>query len=516
MTIQVTKYYFFRRNSEESDYLTPIKWISTTVKPSPIIVSTGVLSKRAALVETPRVPVEFKINISDSEVVIIEDTSANDSSAVILKGTAILTYRPQIQSKPFSCQLNRVEIFSSQLNLEEETALSIVDPATISIEVVGKSSTTDVKGIPDATSSELHQILEIQAQQLILRLSYNDMKLFVRILDSLPRQARPESTAQIDQVEKLKALGFSVNDCETALQSFNNSLEEAALWLTQNASANVEPQEAAMNEIKVRGIEVRTGCISMCVIDDCRDADLPLVEVTTSQLLLRQSIDSVQMNGEGNINCQFAVEYYNRVLSGWEPFIEPFKCHLRWNFLPFMSSSRQHSSVFFDTDDVVNVTFTRALLELAGTVKMNWMEDYYGPNAKEGLSSQLDGSNIVRQRSPFVPFALHNATGSRLKFRTQTASLLADSVLSTALAKSATWIDCDAGDVVAFSFENRGKLRHHDSHEMQTHQLVIEMDGWMEFGPVSVDRVGTYFRFAVVNQLFLFKFKQFKLDVSKL
>lgn len=497
--------YIIRRFSEDRD-LTPTRWTSTAVKPSPIVVSTGVISKRAALVETPRLPVEFRINISDSEVVIIEDTSAKDSKAVILKGTALLTYRPQIHSKPLSCQLNRVEIFSSQLCLEEETALSIVDPVTISIEVVGKSSASDVKGIPDATSSELHQILEIQAQQLILRLSYNDMKLFLRILDSVPQAfSTPiESTTQSDQIDKLKTLGFSDDDCQTALSSCNNSLEEAALWLTQNASTAVDLQHPEVNQIKIRGIEIRTGCINLCVIDDCRDADLPLVEFTASQLLLRQTMDANQMNGDGSINCQFAVDYYNRVLSGWEPFVEPFKCHLRWNFLPFFSSNinRQHASVFFDTEDVVNVTCTRALLELVKTVKMNWMEDYYGPNGKEGLSSQLDGGSVVRQRTPFVPFALHNATGSWLKFRTQTASLLTDSAPSTALAKSTHWINCEAGDVVAFSFENRGKLRHHDSHEMQTHQLVIEMDGWMEFGPVSVDRVGTYFRYARVNYFF--------------
>lgn len=101
---------------------------------------------------------------------------------MILKGTAILTYRPQILAKPLSCQLNQVEIFSTVLSLEEENcALSIVDPATISLEVVGKSGSS-VQGILDATDPE-QQTLEIQAQQLVFRLSYNDMKLFARIVD---------------------------------------------------------------------------------------------------------------------------------------------------------------------------------------------------------------------------------------------------------------------------------------------------------------------------------------------
>lgn len=463
-------------------------------KPSPIVVSTGVISKRAAVMENQRLPVEFKINISDSEVVIIEDTCAKDSSAVILKGTALLTYRPQIQSKPFSCQLNRVEIFSSQLNLEEETALSIVDPATISIEVVGKTGSSDVKGILDATSSELHQTLEIQAQQVILRLSYNDMKLFARILDTVPRQARPASSSApvVTEVDRLQGLGFLADDCRIALQACDGNLEEAALWLTQNASASEDPAPTMENRMKIRAVEIRTGCISLCVIDDCRDADVPLLEVATSQLVLRQSIDALQTGGEGSVNCQVTADYYNRILSGWEPFVEPFKCHLTWNFLPFIGDGqrqRQRRLIFFESDDVVNVSCTRALLELFRTVKMNWMEDYYSTTGKVIQT---------RQRSPFVPFALHNATGCRLRFRCVTSNLLTDAAPVVASTSTQRWINCEAGDVVAFSFENRGKLRHHDSHEMQSRQLVIELENWMELVPVSVDRVGVYFRYATV------------------
>ena len=69
-------------------------------------------------------------------------------------------------------------------------------------------------------------------------------------------------------------------------------------------------------------------CISLCVIDDCRDVDVPLLEATTSHLFLRHSIDP----SSGACVCQLSIEYYNRVLSGWEPFLEPFKCSLKWNF----------------------------------------------------------------------------------------------------------------------------------------------------------------------------------------
>ena len=69
----------------------------------------------------------------------------------------------------------------------------------------------------------------------------------------------------------------------------------------------------------------------------------------------------------------------------------------------------------------------------------------------------------------------------------------------TAAGAGARWMSCAAGDVVAFSVEPRGKLRHQDSHEPLAHHLYLVVDGWLEIGPVSVDRVGVYFRYASVR-----------------
>jgi len=40
----------------------------------------------------------------------------------------------------------------------------------------------------------------------------------------------------LDQICKLRALGFSENDCADALERCNGQLDEAALWLTQNVT----------------------------------------------------------------------------------------------------------------------------------------------------------------------------------------------------------------------------------------------------------------------------------------
>lgn len=39
-------------------------------------------------------------------------------------------------------------------------------------------------------------------------------------------------------------------------------------------------------------------------------------------------------------------------------------------------------------------------------------------------------------------------------------------------------------------------MRHRDTHKLQTHKLCVRVEGWHKIDPVSVDRVGIYFRHA--------------------
>lgn len=38
------------------------------------------------------------------------------------------------------------------------------------------------------------------------------------------------------------------------------------------------------------------------------------------------------------------------------------------------------------------------------------------------------------------------------------------------------------------------KKRHGDSHRLRMHQLGIKIEGWKPLTPVTIDKVGTYFR----------------------
>lgn len=462
-------------------------------EPEPVlgIIQTVVTQENDESNTANNVPFELKLNITDSELVIVENTSLWDTNAVILKSTTVLAYRSALQcgEKPLSCNLSRCELFSCILGLEDETALSIIDPVGASFDLTQE------------------KCLEIQLQPLSVRLSYHDITMFTRMLSSLPKQTLwakqrsngPPANAK-SHVMKLSALGFAETDCETALDHCNGQLDDAALWLTQNAVPNTPVTTSGA--LSIQSVELQTPCLRICIIDDCRDADVPLLEITMTELSLRQSLP-----GPGVASANFSVDYYNRVLSGWEPFIESWRAVFQWEQTLTNSLVLKRLQVSVNSEDSVNVNITSTLVELVKLVKDNWTQDYYLSNKDSLLSNPFGSPPGYRRRSPFVPFALKNETGSKLWFKTIIATtdtvneVRSSSKLDNILELDMTWIEVPPGETIPFTFEGRGKLRHDSTHIVRRHQISVVVDGWRPVDPVTVDRVGIYFRHAHIDAI---------------
>lgn len=82
-------------------------------------------------------------------------------------------------------------------------------------------------------------------------------------------------------------------DCMHALEECGGRLDDAALWLTHNAqpvpAPTVAPNDMNKNSaINFHAVEIKTGSVNICVIDDCGDCDVPLLELSLSHLGLKQ------------------------------------------------------------------------------------------------------------------------------------------------------------------------------------------------------------------------------------
>uniref|UniRef100_A0A336MDN8 CSON015545 protein n=1 Tax=Culicoides sonorensis TaxID=179676 RepID=A0A336MDN8_CULSO len=454
---------------------------------------------------------ELKLNITDSELVVVENTNQWDTNAVILKSTTVVSYRPTDSNKIMSLNLNNLEVFSCILGLEEDTALSIIDPVTINLDLR--------KGTLDAHMQK----------QLIIRLSYHDVKMFTRIFQSLNQQLENAQNISSQRSEvtkspivapnpnqsvlKLVSLGFHVSDCLAALEKCDNQLDDAALWLTQNAEpikmgVAATPKHVP-NPLDILDVEVKANCISITVIDDCKDADVPLLELSLTNIYLRQELGTKVSNilensiigpgrfKAGHLKAIIGSDYYNRELSGYEPLIEPWKCEAQWSYsYSNLNSQDDRLHLKISSNEVLRTNITSTAMELYQMVRDNWTQDYYSPDANNERQVQSPTSGNFRRRVPFIPFALKNDTGMKMWYSKLISApgVVASSGISR--FEQGRWVLIEPGALVHFSFGSSTKQRHQDSHKMNLHQIAVRVEGYNDVGPVSVDRVGVYFRHA--------------------
>uniref|UniRef100_A0A8C0KBQ6 Vacuolar protein sorting 13 homolog D n=1 Tax=Canis lupus dingo TaxID=286419 RepID=A0A8C0KBQ6_CANLU len=537
----------------------------------PKTVKSGVVTKRSSLPVSSERHLEVKVNVTGTEFVVVEDVSCFDTNAIILKGTTVLTYKPRFVDRPFSGSLFGIEVFSCRLGNEHDTALSIVDPVQIQVELVGNSSYQNSSGLMDAFNSEdFPPILEIQLQALDIRLSYNDVQLFLAIAKSIPEQANaaaPDSVAleassvssylpgtsrageiregtrhTLDpvlelQLARLQELGFSMDDCRKALLVCQGQLKKAASWLFKNAEplkslslgTSGRESQGPMAARLISGVEVKAESVCICFIDDCMDCDVPLAELTFSRLTFLQH---VRTSPEGYAHFTLSGDYYNRALSGWEPFIEPWPCSVSWQQ---QAASRLHPprlKLEAKAKPRLDINITSVLIDQYVSTKESWMADYCkqdkeidSTSAEDWMGSSVDppcfgqkssfSVKTPKRRQPFVPFALRNHTGCTLWFATLTTT-----PTRAALSHSGSpglvpegngtflddahnvseWREVLTGEEIPFEFEARGKLRHRHTHDLRIHQLQVRVNGWEQVSPVSVDKVGTFFRYAAPDK----------------
>ncbi|XP_077367984.1 intermembrane lipid transfer protein VPS13D isoform X2 [Festucalex cinctus] len=551
---------------------------TTTGAVIPKRVKSGVVTKRSTVAVTNNRCLEVKVNVTGTEFVIVEDSSCLDTNAIILKGTTVLTYKPRLLDRPFSGSLAGIEVFSCRLGSEQETALSIVDPVNVQVELCGSPTYQSSSGLLDAFSVEdIPPLLEIQFPVLDIRLSYNDIQLFLAIAKSIPTvnpppacdvgpldtpkdSHRKKNLARIEgQLIHLQDLGFRKEDCKKALILCKGHLDLAATWLLENAEniAGRSKQRSRADSASssqaaaLSGIEVKAESICICFIDDCLDCDIPLAELTFSRLNVLQRIGSTQ---EGNASFSISGDYYNRELAGWEPFIEPWPCFLSWQK---QEASRLHPprlKMAVRAKQRLDVNVTSVLLEQYNTTKTSWIADYCNKDEHSNQSSptlswigssvdppclgqsaplshlrtrstasltsfdqQTDskGVKLSKKRQPFVPYALRNHTGCTMWFATLTTTPTRVALSHSSSADSigdihgpgnddshnvSQWREVFPGEEIPFEFEAREKLRHRHTHELKLHQLLVRVCGWEQVKPVSVDKVGIFFRYAAPDR----------------
>ncbi|EDW76798.1 uncharacterized protein Dwil_GK18894 [Drosophila willistoni] len=431
---------------------------------------------------------EFVINITDSEIIFAEQCSRIDSNAIILKSTTVISYKPESNSVPLSIDINHLEIFSCTLDAEDESALSIIDPFTLNIELRNNCLTILIQ------------------KPLNIRLSYVDVKLFLRMAKLFPNQTTQspnvlsKTNSDLEKIAPLLAMGFEISDCWNAMKLNNWKINDAALWLSQQ---KLETKRNPALDLATAVVDAN--CISVFIIDDCMDADVPLLEISLSKVLVNYKFKTRERKTEdyetsfftgGNIDTEVTVNYYNRRLSGWEPVVEVWECSVKWKLIKTQIDYKKRFEICVNSKQLLKLNVTSTFIELFNMVLKNWTIDF-------NECSLDNNTKNVRTRTPFIPFALQNLTGTPLLFKpiyAQVEDVTCADFHQMEFIKN--WLSVQPNETKIFDFVQKTKLRHIDSHQLNLHQILVQIHGWTLIGPISVDKVGVFFRTVNLDPLY--------------
>jgi vacuolar protein sorting-associated protein 13D len=324
------------------------------------------------------------------------------------------------------------------------------------------------------------QPFEVEFKQLNVRLSYNDLKLFLAIAQSLPPLTSSPSAPPTPSgnkvnnalVKQMLPLGYTKSEIrhQLFLNSNNHSssegdpaVREEGVEEGQGTGGKVEEVDTATGmKFTVGKIELSIRSVSVCLIDDSANRDVPLLELSFSHV---QGVhDPWRRRGEAK--AIVAGDYYNRHISAWEPVLEPWKLRLIWEKIAQYSTdldsreAQDRMCLRLISSERLCVNITSSLIQLLNVTQSSWRQDLRRRLREEGGGTQLEDVRIkshrrtgsgrshdqshdpmmssqmerglallhsvrlvseTRQRSKFIPFLLRNSTGLCLQFATLTS-----------------------------------------------------------------------------------------------
>lgn len=427
---------------------------------------------------------EFRLNFNKSELVLVQTTTNPQSNALVLSGVMLLTYRESIRERPLDCHLSQVTLFSCQMNDIQSTAVSIIEPININFNI--HLSRDGEQGI-----------FEMNLPQLFIRLSYSDVKLMLYMFQSIQKQLDHAQARDIIPKYRIYQPVKSVQMDNELLMEFCPEDKTQVDFPVRSAIAspiNAQQRQISVLEmnhndgklstlfLNVQSMKFSCEQISLCLIDDCLNANIPLLNLTLA--LIKLNIIEYESYRFQQADFQLNIDYYNRLLSGYEPFIES------WPLQMTFKTASNLVSLLISSNHVLNINYTKTMHQLYDLVKNNWLEDYY--QTTDLTKEQM----YFRRPKPFEPYCFKNLVGQPVKFRTWLSSQqrfdLNDHLVEYNETKSFIFPSESPSTKI-----NTNKDPHTASSSYSDRRLLIAIDGWEWLQPISIDRVGTFFRLAV-------------------
>ncbi|EAZ62765.2 vacuolar sorting [Scheffersomyces stipitis CBS 6054] len=243
----------------------------------------------------------FSINVKEPSVILLADSSKEDTEAIVFKVEQVLVASQNV----ISLAANNIGLFLTAMNDFDDTRYRIIDDFSVSF-------AHDSNG---STSTSFLTNIQASVDPMIVRVSLRDIRLALDIfnhVNELYSKAHADQTASQESDYNLS------EDFKRRLSKYAPSI------LTSLSAKSLTAKEAVSidNATVVKGEELvaSIGGVRFVLIGDVHE--LPVLDMNVKPFEVRAINWSTDLNAEVHIE-QF-VNIYNYARSTWEPLIEPW------------------------------------------------------------------------------------------------------------------------------------------------------------------------------------------------
>ncbi|XP_063711479.1 intermembrane lipid transfer protein VPS13D-like [Symsagittifera roscoffensis] len=429
---------------------------------------------------------EFKITLNAAKLVLLENVNDLESPAIIIQCSAYISVSPKSSDEVAKLSIREVELLSCVYHAANHTKLSIIEPLKVDIEARCLES-----GLASVTqsSNQKNCHLELNVSPIITRLSYQDLVLLLSMMQSYKVTFMTASSVYNEQISVdvgklafLVEMGYSKQQCEIALKKFDGDPNKASMWLVEGSLEQSSDDEKILADmgnpnnhkvtLKVATVDVIFESVSLFLIDDTKSADLPLLHVNISSC----SGDVNVKKSEWNLTTQLFVNSFNAYLSGWESLIEQWSFRVNCRNQSVTCSKRV---LVIESDRVLDFNVTPATLELVNHLNKIFQSGFNRCR------------NTLKGRSSFSPYVIENKLGLSISFATCERLL---PFKKNERFLDLKWKNLASNSSMQFDFTGKSDRRNVTLKSHIEKLLHLQIRGYSNIAPLSVNEVGTYLR----------------------
>ncbi|WPK23425.1 hypothetical protein PUMCH_000665 [Australozyma saopauloensis] len=325
--------------------------------------------------KTENVPMAISLNVLKPSIILLADSTKPDTEALVFKVEEVLLSSQNI----ISLAINKVGMFVVTMDKFEDQRMRIIDDFSISFALDGRGS----------TAQELLTSIQLSVDPLLLRISFRDIRLAMKILD--------RANAYYEKLQNGSKVAIESGAQDPAPHGFTDEFKRrlsayapssiSSFVSQKTASKSVKKIQDPQILVKAEELEASFGGARLVLIGDVYE--LPVVDVGVKPFEAKVQNWSTELNAE--VHFESYVNIYNYAKSVWEPLLEPWPVAV---YASKTTTPKPSMMVEVVSRELAQFTFSSRSIALLSQI-----------------SESLSRESTSKAREEITPYIIKNETG---------------------------------------------------------------------------------------------------------